>query len=62
MVVTTLTRTLLVLGGLGVTVALELIGLVLNMFCTSNFFRHFLDLCSMLEQLYKDNEHVFFLI
>jgi hypothetical protein len=62
MVATPLACTLLVLGGLGVVVALELIGLVLNMFCTSKKFEHYLDLCFMLEQLYKDNEHVLFLI
>jgi hypothetical protein len=40
----------------------ELIGLVLNVLCTSIFFGHSLDLCFTLEKLYRDNGHVFFMI
>ncbi len=53
MVITTiiLISTLSVLNNLGVVVALKLTGLVLNMFYTSIFLGHSLDLCSMLEQI-----------
>jgi hypothetical protein len=49
-VITTITLigTLLVLGGLNVVMALKLIGLVLNMFCTSIFLGHSPYLCSTL--------------
>jgi hypothetical protein len=47
----TLTSTLLILNGLGVIMTLELTCLILNIFCTSIFFGHFLDLCFTLEQI-----------
>jgi len=47
----TLISTLLGLSSLGFVVALELIGLVLNMFCTLIVLGHFLDLCSTLEDI-----------
>jgi hypothetical protein len=46
--ITTLIGTLLILGGLYVVVALELTGLVLNIFYTSIFLGHSPDLCSTL--------------
>jgi hypothetical protein len=47
----TLTKKLLVLGGLGDVMALELASLVLNMFYTSIFLGHSQDVCFMLEQI-----------
>jgi hypothetical protein len=48
---TTLTSTLLVLDSLGAIMALELTSLILNMFYTSIFLGHYLDLRSMLKQI-----------
>ncbi len=45
-----MTGTLLSLGDLGVVVALKLIGLVLNMFCTLIFLGHSLDPCLAIQQ------------
>jgi len=50
-IATTLTNMLSILGDLDVIVALKLTSLVLNMFCTSIFWGHFLDLCYTLEQI-----------
>jgi len=47
----TLIDTLSVIGNLGDVMALELIGLVLNMFCTSIFWGHSSYLCYMLEEI-----------
>ncbi len=58
---TSLIGTLLVLGGFGVVMALELIGLVLNMFFTSMFLGHFPNLCSMLEQIIHGQQTCIFL-
>jgi hypothetical protein len=57
---TTLIGTLPILGNLDVIVALKLTSLVLNMFCTSIFLGHSPYLCSTLNKLHRDNEHVFF--
>jgi hypothetical protein len=58
---TSLIGTLLILGGLGVVMALELTCLVLNMFCISMFLGHFPNLCSMLEQIIHGQQTCIFL-
>jgi len=48
---TTLIGTLLILDGLGVVMTLELIGLILNMFCTSILLGHSPNHCSTIKQI-----------
>jgi len=58
---TTLIDTLSILSDLGVIVALKLTGLVLQMFCTSIFLGHSLNLCSMFKTNYTGITNKYFL-